>query len=99
MFFLILAATTIGLQWLPEFFPQLSLSPRYYLYQTVEWWLSLITCLTLFVAIEVRLAHIFPAASTIITGYANYHKHELLDLGMLILKRMRKTFMFYFRSK
>ncbi|KAG5365620.1 hypothetical protein CJU89_0011 [Yarrowia sp. B02] len=95
--FLILAAVTIGLQWLPEFFPHLSLSPNYYLFQTLEWWLSLVTCVTLFVAIELRLAHVFPAASTIVTGYANYHKHRLLDLGILILSRVRKQLVYYFR--
>lgn len=95
--FIILATVTIALQWLPEFFPHLQLSPNYYLFQTLEWWLSLVTCVVLFVAIEIRLAHVFPAVSTIITGYANFHKHRLLDLGMLILKRLKHSLLYYFR--
>lgn len=95
--FLILAAITIGLQWLPEVFPRLQLSSNYYLFQTIEWWLSLVTCVTLFVAIDIRLAHVFPAASLVVTGYANYHKHRLLDLGVLILNRLKKGFFYHFQ--
>lgn len=95
--FIILATVTMALQWIPEFFPHFQLSPNYYLFQTLEWWLSLVTCLTLFVAIEIRLAHVFPAVSTVVTGYANYHKHRLLDLGMHILNRLKRSLLYHFR--
>lgn len=99
MIFLVLVLATIALQWVPELFPQLSFSQHYYWRQSAEWWLSLVPCILLFLFLETRLAHSLPALSTFVTAYANYHKHELVDLGVLIVHRLKRTLTYMLSKK